>query len=160
MLVALALVAGGIVVWRVVFPSDDAMIRRQLHALAETASFASDEPPLSKLTSAARLVSFFTVDGEVDLRPWDHPPMTIRGRDELRQTALAARSAVSTLAVRVENVDVTFVPASAEATVRLTVVGRTSRDTDEHAQEMQLGMAKVDGTWLIRRATTVDYLEP
>jgi hypothetical protein len=156
---AALLMLAGVFAWRALFPGDEAMIRRELRDLAETVSFAPDQPPLARLQSAARLVAFFTPDGEVDLRPWDHPRMSIRGRDELRQTALAARNAVGSLSVRFERVAVRRGPGATEAHVELTAVGRTDRDAEERAQDLAFEMAKIDGTWLIRRATAVEYLE-
>lgn len=154
-----AFVFGGGWLWRTLFPGDEALIQRQLHKLAEVASFPSNEAPLAKLTNAAKLANFFTVDGEVDMAPWNYQRVNINGRDELRQAAVGARNAFMSLSVTVESVAIVLGPADGLANVRLSLTGRTSQDTEARSQPVQLDLRKVDGDWLIRRITTEEYLK-
>ena len=154
-----AFVFGGGWLWRTLFPGDEALIQRQLHKLAEVASFPSNEAPLAKLTNAAKLANFFTVDGEVDMAPWNYQRVIINGRDELRQAAVGARNAVMSLSVTAEGVVIVLGPADGQATVRLSLTGRTSQDPEARSQPVQLDLRKVDGDWLIRRITTEEYLK-
>ena len=55
--------------------------------------------------------------------------MTIMGRDEITQAALAARSTVSSLSVKFLDVDVTVAPDKQSATADLTVEARRLRTT-------------------------------
>lgn len=154
-----AFVFGGGWLWRTLFPGDEALIQRQLHKLAEVASFPSNEAPLAKLINAAKLANFFTVDGEVDMAPWNYQRVIINGRDELRQAAVGTRNAFMSLSVTVESVAIVLGPADGLANVRLSLTGRTSQDTEARSQPVQLDLRKVDGDWLIRRITTEEYLK-
>ncbi|HAV64627.1 MAG TPA: hypothetical protein DCY13_19955 [Verrucomicrobiales bacterium] len=152
------LLAVGFWVWKTFFPGDEALIRRQLVALAEAASFGSDEAPLVKLTNAARVAGFFTADTEIDIAPWGYQRVVISGHTEVQQAAVGARNAVASLSVRVENIEITFRDDPAGARVRCTLTGRTSRESETQSQEMELEMLKLDGDWLIHRARTFDYI--
>jgi len=158
-LLALAL-AGGVWLWRVLFPGDEALIRGQLQELAEVATYPPNEAPLAKVTKATRLGGFFTVDVEIDIAPWSYRRVVINGRDELRQAAVGARNLVSWLTVGVEAVTVTLGPGEDQATANFTLVGRTSGNPDRQTQPMRVDFRQVDGEWLIRRAETVEYLRP
>jgi len=159
-LVGLAVVLGALY-WGVktLFPGDDVLIRRQLSALADAASFGPDEAPLAKLTGAARVANFFTADTQIDIAPWGYSRMVIDGYTEVQQAAMGARNAVASLNVGVANVEITPVDNGKSARVRLTLKGRTSQSTELHAQEMELEMVKLDGDWLIHRARTFDYIK-
>lgn len=150
----------GYLLWGKLFPGDDVLIRRQMDAIAQAASFPADEAPLAKIGNAAKLANCFTADGEVDVEPWGYRRIVVKGRDELRQAALGARNAVASLTVGLENLEVTLGPGENEATVQLSMVGRTSQQTEQQSQPMRFELRKVDGQWLIHRATTVEYLKP
>lgn len=150
----------GYLLWDKLFPGDEVLIRRQMEAMAQAASFPADEAPLAKIGNAAKLANCFTADGEVDVEPWGYRRIVVKGRDELRQAALGARNAVVSLTVGIENLEVTLGPGEDEATVRLSVVGNTSQQTERQSQSMRLELRKVDGDWLIHRATTIEYLKP
>lgn len=154
----LALVAGGVWLWRVLFPGDEVLIRRQLADLAEVASFAADEPPLARRTNAAKVAAFFTVDAELDIQPWGYRRMGLRGRDALREAAIGARLALSSLSVSAANVEVKLSPVEERAAVRFTLIASSNRNPERQSQEMELEMSKDGGDWLIHRARTVDYL--
>jgi SnoaL-like domain len=153
-----AVIAGSVWLWRIMFPSDETVIRRQLQELAVVASFPPNEAPLAKLTNAARLANFFTADGEVDIAPWNYQRVIIKGRDEIRQAAVGARNAVMSLSVTTEDVEIVSGPTKGRATVRLILTGRTSQDAERRSQPMHLDLRKVDGDWLIQRITTEEYL--
>lgn len=150
----------GVFLWHKLFPGDDVLIRRRLETLAQAASFPSDESPLAKIGNAAQLANCFTSDGEVDVSPWGYQRVVVKGRDELRQAALGARSAVASLTVGFESVEVTLGPGRDDAAVSLSVFGQTSQQMERQSQALRLELRKVGGDWFIRRATTVEYLKP
>lgn len=160
MVLAVLVIAGGFWLWKVLFPGDEVLIRRQLAELAEVANIPANEPPLAKLTNAAKLAGFFTADGEVDVAPWGYRRVVVSGRDELRQAALGARNAVSSLTVGVEAITVTVGPGEGEAKAQFTLIGRTSESPERQSQAMEAELRKVDGEWLLRRVRTVEYLRP
>lgn len=155
---AALVLAGGIWLWRVIFPGDEATLRRLIQELAEVASFPAHEAPLAKLTNAAKVAGFFTVDGEVDVAPWGYRRVVISGRGELRQAALGARNALSSLSVGAEGINVTLGPGADQASARFALTGRTGEDLERQSQAMELEFRKADGEWLIRRARTVEYI--
>ncbi len=155
----LALVAaGGLWLWRVLFPGDEALIRRQIEELAEVASFPANEAPLAKLTNAGKLAAFFTADGEVDIAPWGYQRVVINGRDELRQAAFGARNAISSLTVGVAAITIALGPGDDQANASFTLTGRSAENPERQSQTMELEFRRVDGDWLIRRARNVEYL--
>lgn len=144
--------------WRVLFPGDEALIRRQLDALAKFASFPANEAPLMKLSNAAKVAGFFTADVELALANWEAGRIELKGREDLRQAAVGARNALTALAVTAENVTVTLGPEADHATVRLSLVVRLAGDPERRVQEVQLALRKREGDWLIHRAATIEYL--
>jgi hypothetical protein len=156
-LLALVL-AGGIWLWRVLFPGDEVVIRRRIQGLAEIASFPANEAPLAKVTNAEKVAGFFAVDGEIDVAPWGYQRVVISGRDELREAARGARFALTSLTVGVEAITIVLGPGEDQATTSFTLIGRTAGNPERQSQAMELEFRKVDGDWLIRRAKTVEYL--
>lgn len=154
----LALVAGGVWLWRVLFPGDEVLIRRQLAELAEAASFAADESLLAKASIPGKVAAFFTVDSEIDIQPWGYRRMGLRGRDEVREAAIMALKALTSLSISATNIEVKLSPVEERAAVRFTLIASSNRDPERQSQEMELELSKDGGDWLIRRARTVDYL--
>jgi hypothetical protein len=152
------LLVGAIWLFRILFPGDEAVIRRQLHDLAAAASFATEEAPLIKVTNAARVAGHFTPTTSIEISVWDRGRFTINSRDEVRQYAFAARNAVASLSVEVSGIEFAEGPADDRATVRLTLGGRIGGRAERETQEMELELTRLEGEWLISRARTVEYL--
>jgi hypothetical protein len=145
------------VVWgiRVLFPSDEQLVRR---ALAETAS-ALDAlagprtrglPPLA---GAANFAGHFTPDLVLDLgRPFG----LIEGRDQL--VALAARGTAREWHISIGDIRVS--PASSGmALVRLTITATSVASDGERSLErrtLNVGMRRVEKRWLIARVEVVE----
>ena len=89
-----ALCALAVWLWRVLVPTQEQIIHKRLVRIAQLASFSSGESPLVKLATAQELANLCTADAEIAV---DIPGQTHRfsGRDEIREAALMARSAVS-----------------------------------------------------------------
>ena len=88
-----ALVALGVWLWFVLFPSPEKVIHKRLMALASTVSFSSSEGNLVRLAGAQNLAGFFSADVEVDIDVPGHERHVFMGRQEITQAALTARSA-------------------------------------------------------------------
>lgn len=154
----IGLLAGGYWLWRVVFPGDDALIRRQLQELARAASFSANEAPFVKLTKAAEVANSFAPDTAIDLDLWDYGRVKLEGRDEVRQAALAARSAVPSLTVEVADIEVSPGPNKNTASVRFTIFVNAGAGSERQSQELKVEFRKHDGDWLIQRAQVFNYL--
>src|ERR1700690_2121138 len=90
----------GIWLWLELFPSPEKVIRQRLATVAKRASFAADEGALARLADPESLAGYFSTNVEIDLDVPGRIQHTILGRDEITQTAAAARSTVSSLSVK------------------------------------------------------------
>ncbi len=62
-----ALVAVGVWLWTVLFPSPEKVIRQRLATVAKRASFTADESALARLADAESLAGYFSTNVEIDL---------------------------------------------------------------------------------------------
>jgi hypothetical protein len=155
-IVGLVLLAWALWTW---WPSEERRIRRRLDQLAETASVPAGEPPIARLARAAQVGRFFTEDLVIDLGPASAP---IRGRAAL--VALASRFVPPPEGARVAFVDVavTVAPGGETATVALTATGsmvdRVSGEKVVEARELEFGLRKLEGEWLVATVKAVSPL--
>lgn len=153
-----ALMAVGIWLWTILFPSPEKIIRHQLSAVAKHASFTADESTLARLASAESLAGYFSTNVEVNLDVPGRDGHSILGRDEITQVALASRSATSSLSIKFLDADVIVAPDKQSATADLTVEARVSDDQDLIVQEMKFTLQNISGQWLITRVETIRTL--
>ncbi|HLX94773.1 MAG TPA: hypothetical protein VKU37_03435 [Verrucomicrobiae bacterium] len=153
-----ALVAVGVWLWTVWFPSPEKIVRQRLATVARLASFATDEGPLARLADAENLAGCFSTNVEVDLDVPGRFQITMLGRDEVTQTAATARSMVSSLNVKFLDVNVTLGPDKRSAVADFTVEARVGGDQDMIVQEMKFTLQKIGGQWLITRVGTIRTL--
>jgi len=153
-----ALVALGIWLWTIFFPSPEKIVRRQLGEVAKRVSFAADEGALARLADAQSLAGYFATNVEVNINTRQGDRQNFVGRDQITQAALAARSAVSSLNVKFLDVDVTVAPDKQSATADLTVDANVASQPDAIVQEVKITLKKIAGQWLITRVTTVRIL--
>jgi hypothetical protein len=156
---ALAVAVGvGYGIWHAYLRGDERIIRERLDALAGEVNEGGSEG-LGLVARAAKIGSFFTEDVTVDLGEGTAP---IRGRRTLM--AMAARLEPRTSAFTVAFDDVTVeVSDGAAAEVNLTATfTRQAGDTTDSsmdARELNVGMKKIEGQWLIARVAAVEPLE-
>lgn len=158
-LVLLAAV-GGVVFWgwRVLHPTPQRVIRRELAELANTACIPSNEGQLAKLARAQKLASFFTSDTQITIDLPGRFDQTISGRDEVQQRALAARALLAGLKVEFLDVSVAVDPNGEAAEAHLTGKANIPGDAMPQVEELKLGFKKVEGDWLIQRVENVQTL--
>jgi hypothetical protein len=155
---AAALVALGIWLWTVLFPSPEKVIRKRLTELARTVSFSPNEGNLARLADAENLAFFFSTNIEVNIDMPGHERHVFAGREEITQAVLAARSAVSGLDVKFPDIVVAIAPDKQSAVADLTVEANISNERDPIVQEMKFTLHKTDGKWLVTRVETVRTL--
>ena len=85
----LALVALGLWLWSIFFPSPEKLIRKRLTKVARAVSLTSNEGPLAKANHVSNLESCFSVDAQVNLDAPDRSGYVLNGRNEIRQAAIA-----------------------------------------------------------------------
>ena len=153
-----ALLAFGVWMWTVLFPSPEKVIHKRLVKLASTASFSPDEGNLMRLAGAQSLAGFFATNIEVDINVPGRVQHHLLGREEITQAALGAQSAVSGLDIKFPDINVTVAPDKQFAEADLTVEARVSGERDLIVQEMKFTLQKTDGKWLVTRIETVRTL--
>ncbi len=154
--VVVALAAGAAYAgWHAYFRGEEAIVRERLHELvAELNEGAADG--LGLVARAAKIGSFFTEDVVLDLG--EGAP--IHGRETVMGMAARLQPRTAAFTVGIDDVTVNVGDAGT-ADVDLTATftrqegaGETSID----ARELNLGMRKIDGEWLIARLTAVEPL--
>jgi len=135
------------------FPNDVDLIRRQLVEMAEDASFESNEGQIAKATKSGALAGHFTINAEISVKPWGFGQIFVSGRTEIRQTSMGVRSAIASLRVTVDRIDIRVAEdrESAEADVSLTAL--SSRQDEPWSETVDIQLKRVDGDWLISRIT-------
>jgi hypothetical protein len=154
----LALVALGVWVWTILFPSPEKIIRKQLTSLARDASFSQDENNLVKMARAESIADFFSTNVEVDITIPGHEQQDITGRDGITQAALLSRQVATSLDVKFPDVNVTVAPDGNSATADVTVDANVSGQSDAILQEVKFTFVREDGHWLINKVETVRVL--
>jgi len=145
-------------VWRGRASGDERAIRDRIEALrSEINAITTDG--LGKAARAAKIGSFFTEDGTVELGEGSPP---IHGRDTLMGMAARLQPRTAAFRMDLDDIGVELAPGATTADVTLTAsfirrsmsTGEESRD----AREYVLIFVKADGTWRISKITAIDTL--
>jgi len=150
------LCAAGIWLWRVVFPSQEKLIRKQLDEVAQLASFVPNEAPLTRLENAGALAKHCAPDVEIAVDIPGRIQRTFTGREEIRDAALAARSFGPGFQVAFVDVTVTLGLDKQSAEAHLTARGNLQGE--QVVQELKFFFKKIEGKWLIQKVETVKTL--
>jgi len=153
-----ALVALGVWLWFVLFPSPERIIRQRLAELARAASFSSGESDLARLAAAQSLAGFFATNVDVDLDVPGRGQISLAGRDEIRQAVLGIGSRLSGLKIQFPDINITVAPDKQSAAADLTVEANAGGEADFIVQEMKFTFQQTGGEWLIVRIETVRTL--
>ena len=84
-----ALIAAGVWLWTILFPSPEKIIRQRLAQAASEVSFKSGENPVVSAARAETFAGFFSTNVEVNISLPEHGRHNFVGRDEITQTAMA-----------------------------------------------------------------------
>jgi hypothetical protein len=157
-IIAAAVIALGIWLWTVLFPSPEKVIRSRLNDLAETISFKGGEGTISKVYHAQKVPDFFTTNVIITAEVPGYGTQTMEGRENLAQAALLSRQKLQSLKVEFVGINITLAPDKQSATANLTAKITTSQSSDFNPQELNFMLRKEDGKWLIYRVETVNTL--
>ena len=152
-----ALVALGVWLWFVLFPSPEKVIRQRLTELARTVSSSSNEGDLTRLAAARSVAGFFSTNVELNVELPELGQRTM-DREEIAQAALLARSRAGGVQVKFPDINITVAPDKQSAVADLTVEAHVSGEHEPIVQEMKFTFRKMDGQWLITRVETVRTL--
>jgi hypothetical protein len=158
LVLAAGLIAFGVWLWFILFPSPEKVIHKRLVALANTVSFSSNQGNLARLAGAPNLGDFFSPDVEVDINVPGRVQERLMSRQEIVQATVGARSTISWLKVKFPDINITVAPDKQSAVADLTVEARVSGRQDPIVQEMKFTLQKTDGKWLVARIETVRTL--
>jgi len=158
--ILLAVAALLLVFWlyTVLFPSDEAVIKKRLQTIAQLASFNPGEGNIARLSNVNQLAVFFTQDISIRFEGSRPELQDLSGRDTLRQLLLVARSNLQRMSVRFPDIVVAVDPDGRAARVDLTVVADVNADKDVILQELKLDLTKADGSWRVSRVETLKAL--
>lgn len=145
--------------YTVLFPSDEAVIKKRMQTIARLASFGPGEGDLARLANVNQLANFFTQDISMQFEGTRPELQNLSGRDTLRQLLMVARSNLQRMDVRFPDIVVSVEPDRHSARVDLTVVADVNAEKGAILQELKLDLTKADGAWRIKRVETLKALE-
>ncbi len=155
-IVALLLV--GVWIYRILFPSDEKLIRQLLAEAAQTAAVKPNENPLFKIASANKLVGFFSADAVLKLEVAGVDTRTLDTPEDLRQAVTAARASLQEAKFQLREVQVGMGSDSQSATAQLVAIAYLNGSGDPLVQELKIQLKKIDHRWKISRVETVKTL--
>jgi hypothetical protein len=150
-----ALLALGVWLWTIAFPSPEKIIRKDLVTLADHASFSATDHGILKMAHAQNIADFFASNIVITIDVPGHDQQTMTGRDQITQAALVSRQQFTSLDIKFPDIVITVAPDKTSATADVTAEVTVSGDHDKVVQEMKFTFQKVDGDWLISEIKTV-----
>jgi hypothetical protein len=153
-----ALMALGVWLWFILFPSPEKVTRKRLVELARTASSLSGESDLARLAAARRVAGFFSANVELNVELPELGQRNSMDREEITQAALMARSRAGGVQVKFPDINIAVAPDKQSAVADLTVQANVSGERNPFVQQMKFTLKKIDGQWLITRVETVHTL--
>ena len=148
----------GVWIYRILFPSDERLIRQLLADAAETAAVKPNENPLFKIAGASKLVGFFSPDAVLKLDVAGVDTRTLDSPDELRQAVTAARASLQEAKFQLHGVQVNVGQDLQSATAQLVTIAYLNGSGDPMVQELKMQLKKIDRRWKISRVETVKTL--
>jgi hypothetical protein len=155
LLLLVALIAAGVWLWTILFPSPEQVIRKRLAQAASEASFQSGENPLISAARAENLSSRFGTNVEININVPEYGRQEFVGRAEIAQAAAGVRLRLSSLKVEFPDVSVTVAPDKQSAIADVALQVQAAGEKDFNVQEMKFTFQKIGSDWLITRVETV-----
>lgn len=153
-----ALLLVGVWIWRILFPSDEKLIRQLLAEAAQTAAVKPNENPLFKIAGANKLVGYFSADAVLKLEVAGVDSHTLDTPDDLRQAVTAARASLQEAKFQFSEVQVEVAPDSQSASAHLVAIAYLNGSGDPLVQELKMQLKKIERRWKISRVETVKSL--
>jgi hypothetical protein len=99
-----------------------------------------------------RIGSFFHPNVSISVEGFGQD-LSLNGRGELQQTALAARQRLTAISVEFYNIEILVAPSKTNATGSATAIVKINDDPNAQVQELSFLFEKFDRDWLIRSAS-------
>ena len=148
----------GVGIFQILFPSDEKLILQLLAEAAETAAVKPNENPLFKLAGANKLVGFFSPDAVLKMDVAGVETRTINSREDLLQAVTAARAGLQEASFQLHEVHVNVNPGRQSAVAQFVATAYRNGSADPLVQELKMELKKIDGHWKISRVETVKTL--
>lgn len=148
----------GIWLWLGLFPSPEQAVRKQVAALAATATLRPDDGAITRAGKVSSLIGFFATNADIS---YDLPGVgagALAGRDEIREAAVGGFTHATALNVEFLDATVRVGADRQSAVVSCTARVSAGDSRDFGIQEMRFQFQKVDRDWLITRVETVKTL--
>jgi hypothetical protein len=158
LLLLAGLVALGLWLFTILFPSPDKRVRKRIAEVASLASFSTGEGLVKQGLRVQSLANCFGAKVEVAIDLPGNQHHELAGRDEIAQTAVLARQNFRWLKIELLDPNVALSPDKESAVVNLTLRVRFPDQKDFIVQEMRFSLQKIDREWLIIRIETVRTL--
>ena len=143
--------------WIYLHPTPQEAIRRQLVALAKSATLEKTEGNIAAALSADEFSGFFGREVALNMEPRAFFPDSIE-RSEIARIMLRLRTESRSLDVKILDPIITVGADQKSAIVELTVNVAAEGERHLLVQEMKFTMKEVDDNWLIIRVETVRTL--
>lgn len=158
-IIALVILAGGIIAFFVFFQSEEAKVRRQFERVAEKIEKTPEESVIVSATKANRVSEAFAETCTVHAPAYSFSKDV--SSDELSTHILSMRSQYSIISVKLYDFVIDF-PEKASARVRLTasVEGKlTTGESTKDLHELKCRLRKIEDTWRIEEVEIVQVLK-
>ncbi len=157
--VSVLLLVTAVWLWWYFHPSPETAIRRQLTRLGVAASFEGRESILARGLAAQKFGGFFAPQVHLLLEPRDLLNEAVT-RQDLTELMVRLRSLPGVHAFKVRFYDpvITLAADREHASVEVTVNAESTGERHLFVQELKLGMANIEGEWLITSVATVRVL--
>ncbi len=145
----------GVSVYRILFPSDEKLIRRLLAEAAETAAVKPNENPLFKIAAANKLIAHFSPDAVLKLEVAGVDTSALASPEDLRQAVTAARANLQEARFQLHEIEVNVGPDSQSASAQLVAIAYINGSSDPLVQELKMQLRKIERRWKISKVETV-----
>ncbi|PXA05075.1 hypothetical protein DDZ13_03675 [Coraliomargarita sinensis] len=152
----LVLITAGVFV-RGCFTGPEGQIRKQLGELEELVSYEEGEGDFSALGKVKSLGGLFTEDVDIRLQGFAGA-RTVKGRKQVQQAAMAARSQAKSLQASLHDITVQVADDQLSATAEATGRARVSGESSSVVQDFRFTFEKTEEGWLIAKVATVEAL--
>ena len=120
--------------------------------ISKLVSFNSPQSPIIRALNIEKLGSYFIADVKISVIESGRQTYSFKGRDELQQAALAARSNTSRLRVEFLKPEIQVASGGQSATVQTVMLVDTETGADN--LPLKITFQKIDRDWLITAVQT------
>lgn len=156
--IAVALVVVGALGWllaQAFFPSDKSRIQKLLTKLERRANYPPTESALVRIARINQLAGMFDTNCVVIIDGLDQGGVTLTGRDDLLQRALALGGAGGVVSVTFPQTAVTLQGGNTQASAEVAATVRVGSRGPDSLVLLRLGFEKLAGDWLITKVETI-----